>query len=372
MRCNLPEPVLIPLLNPNEPEARLAGLHISEGQQVSKGDLLFTLETTKSTADVQAEGTGYIAGLRFSQGQTVRAGDILCYLAEEPGWKPTLEDTSGSQTSLITEAGIPEGMRITQPALALARQAGLDLSQLPPETLITESLVRAALQKTTSKPTFSPPDSAFDPTAILVYGGGGHGKALIDMLRLLGGYRIVGILDDGFQPGETVLGLPVLGGGEMLPELYAQGVRLAVNAVGGIGNIAVRVSVFERLAQAGFACPAVIHPAAFVEASARLSPGVQVFPHAYLGSESRAGFGVIINTGAIVSHECSLGDYANISPGAILAGQVEIGPGALVGMGVTINLRARIGAGARIGNGATVKSDVPENGIVRAGATWPE
>jgi acetyltransferase-like isoleucine patch superfamily enzyme len=41
-------------------------------------------------------------------------------------------------------------------------------------------------------------------------------------------------------------------------------------------------------------------------------------------------------------------------------------------MGATINLQVQVGAGARIGNGATVKQHVPENGLVRAGATWPE
>ena len=120
---------------------------------------------------------------------------------------------------------------------------------------------------------------------------------------------------------------------------YQQGVRLAVNAVGGIGDVAVRIKIFQRIAQAGFACPAVVHPTAFVEASAQLSPGVQVFPHAYVGSDVRVGFGSIINTGAIVSHDCILGDYTNLSPGAILAGAVQVGSGALIGMGATINLR---------------------------------
>jgi acetyltransferase-like isoleucine patch superfamily enzyme len=40
-------------------------------------------------------------------------------------------------------------------------------------------------------------------------------------------------------------------------------------------------------------------------------------------------------------------------------------------MGVTVNLGAEIGPGARIGNSATIKSDVPANGVVRAGTVWP-
>ena len=57
-------PVPIPLLNPNEPEALIASLAVTEGQQVAAGDLLCTLETTKSTAEVVAESAGFVVGLR--------------------------------------------------------------------------------------------------------------------------------------------------------------------------------------------------------------------------------------------------------------------------------------------------------------------
>jgi sugar O-acyltransferase (sialic acid O-acetyltransferase NeuD family) len=232
-------------------------------------------------------------------------------------------------------------------------------------------MVRALLDKNAG-PDFSPPQTEFDPTAIVIFGGGGHGKSLIDLLRSLGSYRIHGILDDRLPAGGAIMGVPILGGSDALPELRARGVRLAANAVGGIGNIAVRVKVFRKLEGAGFVCPTLIHPAAFVEPSAVLSPGVQVFPHAYIGSEARVGFGTIVNTGAIISHDCVIGEYVNISPGAILAGAVQVGSGSLVGMGVTINLEVSVGSGARIGNGATVKTGVPDRGVVRAGAVWPE
>jgi acetyltransferase EpsM len=371
----MPHPVTIPLLNANEPEALLVALHAQEGQWIPAGTALCTLETTKSTTDLMAEQDGYIVGLRFEQGQTVHACDLLCFLAEDPAWVPPQTEEVHSATPGLIDDPLPTSLRITQPALLLARQHSLDLERLPTDHLVTESDVRALIEGAAHTANIAAgdmlPASAFDPTAILIYGGGGHGKSLIDLIRLLGIYHIVGVLDDGIPAGEDVLGLHVLGGSEVLPRLYAEGVRLAVNAVGGIGNLGTRIRVFHKLAEAGFTCPAVVHPRAFVEASATLSPGVQVFAHAYVGSQARLGLGCIVNTSAILSHDCLLSDYANISPGAMLAGEVQIGAGALVGMGVTINLRVKVGAGARIGNGATVKEDVPERGVVGAGKTWP-
>lgn len=356
--------VRIPLLNPNEPEALLAALHVREGQAVQPGDPLCTLETTKSTAEVTAEAGGYVAGLALAAGQTVRAGELLCYLAPSASWQPP-QAAPPETASQASEA--PAGLRISQKALRLAEALGVDLGRLPAGVFITEQIVRQHAAATASTA-----ETPFDPTAILVYGGGGHGKALIELLRAQAAYHIVGLVDDGKQRGEQVTGVPVLGGSEVLAELYSQGVRLAANAVGGIGNIAARIAVFRRLAEAGFTCPALVHPTAFLEPSARLAPGVQVMPHAYVGSETVIGFGALINTGAIVSHDCTLGEYTNLSPGAILAGEVQVGERALVGMGVTVNLQVHIGAGARIGNGATIKSDIPENAVVRAGSTWPD
>lgn len=362
-------PIIVPLLNPNEPEAMLSAIHVKDGEFVTQGQPLFTLETTKATAEVQAEADGYVIGLRHQVGQSVQAGETLAYLADSPQMAiATPEVKTETQGK---EIPLPHGLRITQPALALAQKHHLNLEGFPIGPLVTEAMVRTYLE-TPHKADFPSASSDFDPTAIVVYGGGGHGKSLIDLLRRLGTYRIVGIVDDGLPSGQTILGLKVLGGREVLPQLSAQGVRLAVNAVGGIGNIAIRIQVFQRLTEAGFVCPALIHPSAWVEPSASLAPGVQVLPHAYVGSEARLGFGVIVNTGAIISHDCVLGDYAIVSPGAMLAGGVEIGNAVLIGMGATLNLEVKVGANARIGNSATVKTDVPENGVVRAGGIWPE
>jgi acetyltransferase EpsM len=355
--------VRVPLLNPNERDAQLVALHVSEGASISANDLICTLETTKSTADVAADRDGYVVGIRAEVGDRVVAGDVLCWLAGDPDWKPPAAEAAAS---IKTASGVK--LRITEPAIALAEELGVDLDALPGDEWITADIVRRYAQQ---EAPLEVPDLEIDSKSLVVYGGGGHGKALIDLIRVLGTYTIVGILDDGMNPGDQVMGVPILGGAEMLDPLKARGLGRAVNAVGGIGDVQSRVRVFERLRQADYVCPVLVHPTAFVEVSAKLADGVQVFPHAYIGSDAQIGFGAIVNTAAVVSHDCRLADYANVAPGALLAGGVEIGAGALIGMGTTINLNVTVGDGARVGNSSVIKADVPGAGIVRAGTIWP-
>jgi sugar O-acyltransferase (sialic acid O-acetyltransferase NeuD family) len=376
-------PIVVPLINPNEPEAVVAALHVREGEYVANGVPLCTLETTKSTNEVTAEVGGFVVGLRFQVGQPARAGETLCHIAPSMEmWEARLKEKKSDAESSSTGDGqgkddLPPGLRITKPALELARRHGIDLCHLPGDVLVTQKVVEQVLSQSGKEAVglepvqFTPPEPDFDATAIVIYGGGGHGKALIDLVRAMHTYHVIGIIDDGAAAGEHIMDLQVLGNASVLAELRQRGVRLAVNAVGGIGDVSTRLRVFKVLHEAGFVCPALVHPRAYVEPSAVLAPGVQVFAFAYVGSETKVGYGSIINTGAIISHECALGNAVNISPGATLAGQVTVGDGTLIGMQATINLRVKVGQGVRIGNGATVKSDVPDRGVVRAGTIFP-
>ncbi len=214
-------------------------------------------------------------------------------------------------------------------------------------------------------------DEMYSENDILIYGGGGHAKSVIDLIRASGQFRIVGIVDDGMDVSSTVMDVPVLGGADQLDALFARGVHLAANAVGGIGAPEKRVAVFERLDQAGFRFPALVHPRAYVEPTARVADGSQVFAFAYVGSDSTVGFGCILNYGSITSHDCHLDDYVNLSPGATLAGGVSMGDCTQVGMRATVNLNLTVGSSVRIGNSATVKCNVPDGTIIHAGAVYP-
>jgi sugar O-acyltransferase (sialic acid O-acetyltransferase NeuD family) len=214
--------------------------------------------------------------------------------------------------------------------------------------------------------------SEFDPKLVVLYGGGGHGKQIIDLLRFSHTLELIGILDDEKEAGTGMMGVPYLGGSELLYELSMRGIRQAINGIGGIVDPGQRKAAFDRLAASGFTCPPIVHHTACVEPSAHVREGAQVFAFAYVGSECEVGFGCLLNYHAILSHDCILGERVNISPGAKLAGGVRVGEGVRIGMGATINIGLTVGSGALIGNGATVKADVPAGVVVHAGAIWPE
>ena len=74
-----PSAIRIPLLNPNEREVSIVALHVLEGQMIAKGDLICTIETTKSAADIEADRDGFIINLKLEQGDFANAGTILCF-----------------------------------------------------------------------------------------------------------------------------------------------------------------------------------------------------------------------------------------------------------------------------------------------------
>lgn len=364
-------PVPVPLLNANEPEARLVGVHVKDGQRVEKDALLFTIETTKAAADVESPAAGFVRIIAH-EGDTFAVGDMLAFItatADEELEQPAPNSLPVSAAESASVPGSPgaEELRITKPARALAESLGLDLSTLPRGRLVTEALVRTLAGQPVARIQL---ENVSDKS-IIIYGAGGHAKSVMEMVSQMGNFQVMGIIDDNAAlTGTSVLGIPVLGTRDVLLQLVGQGIHLAANGVGGIVDVGVRIKLFELLAGSGFTFPALRHPRATVEPSARISDGVQIFANAYVGSEAILRERCMINTGAVVSHDCEVGAYTHIAPGALLAGHVQVGERALVGMGVTTIIGLKIGAGARIGNGAILLADVPNKAIVPAGKIW--
>jgi sugar O-acyltransferase (sialic acid O-acetyltransferase NeuD family) len=195
---------------------------------------------------------------------------------------------------------------------------------------------------------------------IVVYGGGGHGRVVIDALRLAGRYDPVAVLDPA-RSG-AVDGVPV-SDDDAAAALRAAGVEAAVIAAGSVGDPALRRRLYAKALSAGFTLPAIVHPRASVAATASLSPGCFVAAGAVVGPGARLGVCVIVNSNAVVDHDCALGDFVHVAPGAALSGDVVAGDDVHVGTGACVVQGLHIGAGSIVGAGAAVVADVPEGAV---------
>jgi sugar O-acyltransferase (sialic acid O-acetyltransferase NeuD family) len=355
--------VLAPLVNNNEPEAQVIELLVAEGARVSAGDVLCVLETSKTAADVEAPVTGHVGRLRVSEGDMVAAGTPICEIFDGP----PPEDAGPAA---------PDGdaPRLTRKARALLDEAGVtDLSSLPRDRFVTAADVEALIaQRGHGEAVELDPAllAAIGPRSIAVFGGGGLGRCVIELIRASGAGDPVAVIDDGLAPGGDVLGVPLVGGASALPGLAQAGLARVAHAVGGVGRMAARAAVARTIAGSGLEMPALVDPSATVSPSAVLEPGAQVHAGARLMAQAAVGPNVLINTGAVVSHDCRIEAHSHIAPGAILAGDVHVGEETLVGMGATVLLGVGIGARCIVGNGAHVLADVPDDTRVGVGQVW--
>ena len=177
--------------------------------------------------------------------------------------------------------------------------------------------------------------------SIILIGGSGHAKVIMDCIRASGG-EIAGILDDGLTSGTTVLGVPVLGK-TCDYEVYRDHAFVIA-----IGNNAVR---------------ARIAAAAPVRWGTVIGEGTVVMPGAVINAGAVVGNHCIINSGAVVEHDNRLGDFVHISPKAALGGTVTVGEGTHVGIGACVRNNLTICCGCTVGAGAAVVKDITESGV---------
>src|ERR1700687_1267274 len=120
----------VPLLNANEDEVTVVDVRTQEGAEVRAGDVLFLVESTKATMDVEAPISGYVRNLHVQKGQRAKVNSVLCVLT-----------ASRDEQIVSTEAAQNDErpFRLTRKAEELAERHHLDVSRLGLTGIIKES-----------------------------------------------------------------------------------------------------------------------------------------------------------------------------------------------------------------------------------------
>ena len=198
-------------------------------------------------------------------------------------------------------------------------------------------------------------------SGLLIIGAGGHGKVVAETAEAIGSWELMQFADNEYASLNGTLRWPVANpdDAQALRGEYAA-------AVVAVGHAETRLRLLEEFEAAGFALPALSHPAAWVSPSASLAAGAVVFAGAVIQADAQLGRGVIVNTSASVDHDCELCNGVHVCPGAHLAGNVVVGEGSWLGIGCAIKQGVHIGRGVTVGAGAVVLNDVAD-GLTVAG-----
>lgn len=200
---------------------------------------------------------------------------------------------------------------------------------------------------------------------IVILGGGGHAKVLIELIRQAAQYEIAGILDLKLPVGEEVTGVPVLGKDKSLPELYEQGVRNICLGVGSVNVDSTRQQLFHKVKEIGFSLPCLVHPTAIIASDVSLSEGAQIMAGVVVQPGSIIRENTIINTAAVVDHDCNIGRHVHVCPGVVISGGSIVEDNSFIGAGAVIIHRMKIGKNVLVGAGAVVVRDIPDHSVVK-------
>lgn len=342
--------VLAPRISTNDNYITIGEWIVKSGAKVNKDDELVSVETTKKTEVILADRDGYFF-YNTEEGEDIAIGEVLGIITDDANYTFEKEESSLDEYT------------ITKKAKELIIQNKVNITKFDKGTIIRERDVLKVLSGGISIKRSKAND-------IIIVGGGGLCKMIIEIIRMNKSYNIHGIIDTGLAVGTEILGVPVIGNDDDLLRFRNEGYMTAVNAIGSITSnnesraFNLRKKIYKKIKAAGFFMPTLIHPSAQVAVSARLGEGVIVMENAVIGADAIVGDDALINTAAIVSHDCIIGNHCRISPAAVLAGNVKVGENALVGMGATLYIGINIGENAIISNGQNVFENVKEYGIV--------
>ncbi len=196
---------------------------------------------------------------------------------------------------------------------------------------------------------------------IVLLGGGGHCKSVLDSLLLTQAYSEIVVVDKKENIDKSILGVTIIGCDEDLPDLYERKYNHAFVTLGSIGNPLTRVRLFEKLEHIGFEILNIIDPSAVISEHATLEKGVFIGKNVVVNAGSYVGKGAIINTSSTIEHDCVIGQFSHIAPGSVLCGAVQIGANTHVGSRSVIKQGVRIGPNTVIGMGSVVLKNIPAN-----------
>lgn len=193
---------------------------------------------------------------------------------------------------------------------------------------------------------------------IVIVGAGGLGRETLliarDVCIRQPSWRIKGFLDRNPQ---VLTGFDcdagVIGDDDYQP---VDDDRLVI----AVGDPALRHRLAMRFADRGARFATLVHPLAYVAATARVSEGAVISPFCHVADRAEVGPHVLLNTYSSAGHDSRVGACSVFSPYATANGDTRLGERVFLGTHAVVTPGIGVGNDAKIAAGAVTYRQVPD------------
>ena len=357
------EKVYVEKYNASDDSFQLTEIYFEVGSKVEKNDIIFSIESSKADIDVEATSSGYIY-FKANLNEEIYVGKLFYIISEKK-----LTDHK-SYFIEKQEQNNPEGIIISSKANVLMKKENIDPKMIGKSFIKERDVTDYITSQKTNKDVLvdeilNQLEKVDVKKDIIIIGGKGGCKMVIDAITSSKLYNIRGIIDNEMKIGEQVMGYNIIGNDSNLIEILKLGFKNIVLSFSLLGNLKLRNEKYKYYLGLGFKFPNIIHKYAILEPSVKLGYGNIILAGSILGSEVSIGNVNYINTGSIICHESKLGNNNHFAPNSVIAGRVKVGNNVLIGMCATTFFDLNIGSNVVINNGVNIVNDIEDNKVIK-------
>lgn len=151
-----------------------------------------------------------------------------------------------------------------------------------------------------------------DSSGLLILGAGQYGVVAMETAQAMECFSKIAFLDDSNPIAIGKL------------EIFGEFLKEYRSAFVAIGNPEVRLAWIEKLEQAGYELPVLIHPRAYVSPSAELGKGTIVEPMAAVQAGAVVEEGGLLCAGCVVNHNSIVKRGCQIDCNAVVPARMTV------------------------------------------------
>ena len=353
-------------INVSDDQFLLTALYVHSGDKVEKGDLLYSVESSKASMDVEAPCGGY---LFFADGidenKEYPANSLVAQIVdnkENPFKKAQSIPVEKDKETKPSAETVNQDVIITDEAGKLLEKFRIDAAEIG-SSFISKWDVLAFINRRDQG------NFGYNTTIkrVAVIGAGHAAIQVLDLISHLDGYVAVCLYDDTPEKQHISLyGVPVRGLVNFMgiKKDYAEGAfDCIINSVGT--SIEFRKKCYDELTALGVPFCNLIHPTVVIGQNVLMGTGNIIHALSHIGPNTIIGNDNYITAQTSLEHHNVLGSHCTFGPGVKMSGTVTIGDCTRFASGIYVEPYIEIGENCIIASGTVITNNIPDRVVVR-------